>query len=70
MNVSGIANTLYPVGLALANIGLGVGLYERELLLLALILWLTGALVLVGFLSALKQGRNRPGGTPLDSETI
>lgn len=53
MNVSGISAALYPILLALGNIGLGVGLYDTGIPLLALLLWVTGALVIVGFLSSL-----------------
>lgn len=53
MNVSGIGTTLYPIVLAVGNIGLGIGLYDTGILLLALVLWLTGTLVLVGFVSSL-----------------
>ncbi len=62
MNVSGVANTLYPIVLALANIGIGLGLYETGILLLALVLWLGGALVLAGFVSSVTRRLTRPGG--------
>jgi len=62
MNLSGVANTLYPIALALANIGVGLGLYETGILLLTLVLWLGGALVLAGFVSSISRRLTRPGG--------
>lgn len=47
-NASRIADALYPVALALANLGAGVGLYETGALAFSLVLWLGGVLVLVG----------------------
>lgn len=61
MNVSGIADTLYPFVLALANIGVGVGLYETGILILALVLWLSGALVLAGVVSSVSRRVTRSG---------
>lgn len=61
MNVSGMSDALCPIVLVLSNIGLGVGLYEIGILLLALVLWLTGALVIVGFVSSPELGVTRPG---------
>jgi hypothetical protein len=51
-NASRIADALYPVALALANLGAGVGLYEVGALAFSLVLWLSGGLVLVGIGSA------------------
>lgn len=62
MNLPRVANALYPVVLALANIGVGVGLYETGILLLALVLWLCGVLVLAGFVSSVSHRVTRPGG--------
>ena len=61
MNGSRLAEALYPVVLAFTNIGLGVGLYEIGILVLALVLWLTGALVIVGFVSSPELGVTPPG---------
>lgn len=55
MNVTGMADTAYPIVLALSNIGLGVGLYETGILLLALLLWFSGMLVLVGSISSISK---------------
>jgi hypothetical protein len=48
MNVSKIAAPLYPIGLLLANLGAGVGLYRTGALGFSLIPWLGGVLVLLG----------------------
>jgi hypothetical protein len=48
MNVPNITAPLYPVGLVLANLGTGVGLYETGALGFSLVLWLSGVLVLLG----------------------
>jgi|APHM01.1.fsa_nt_gi hypothetical protein len=52
MNVPEFVTSLYPVALAGANIGVGVGLYETGTLFFALILWLSGALVVAGLASS------------------
>jgi hypothetical protein len=50
-----VAHVLYPVVLALANIGLGLLLQETGMFVLALILWVAGVLVLIGFVSSAGQ---------------
>jgi hypothetical protein len=53
MNAPGVADALYPVVLAFANLAAGVGLYETGALVLPLVLWLGGVLVLVGIVSSI-----------------
>jgi hypothetical protein len=50
-----LAHVLYPVVLALANIGIALLLQEIGMLLSALVLWLAGVLVLIGFVSLAAQ---------------
>lgn len=59
MNLSNITAPLYPVGLVLANLGVGVGLYETGALGFSLLLWLAGGLVLLGL--ALSAGHSVTG---------
>ncbi|WP_254831340.1 hypothetical protein [Haloglomus salinum] len=59
MNVSRIAAPLYPLGLVLANLSAGVGLYETGALGFSLLLWLSGGLVLLGL--ALSVGHSLTG---------
>jgi hypothetical protein len=54
-NTSRIADALYPVALALANLGAGFGLYETGALAFSLLLWLGGVLVLVGIGSSVRS---------------
>lgn len=58
---TGMSNTpviasLYPVMLALGNISVGVGLYVTGALVFAVLMWTTGALVLIGLVSAVAPG--------------
>lgn len=48
--------TLYPVMLALANIGVGVGLYLTGTLVFAVPMWIAGSIVLIGLLSSVAPG--------------
>lgn len=59
MNGSRIAAPLYPIGLVLANLGVGAGLYETGAVGFSLLLWLSGGLVLLGI--ALSVGHSVTG---------
>lgn len=52
MSVTPVITKLYPIGLALANTGLGVGLFATDALLLAVLMWASATLLLVGLLSS------------------
>lgn len=52
MSSTSVLARLYPVMLALSNISVGVGLYLTDVLFFAVLLWITGALVLIGVLSS------------------
>jgi hypothetical protein len=52
MNLSAVTGGLYPFALALANIGVGVGLYLTGALFFALLLWTSAALVLAALVTA------------------
>lgn len=59
MDTAAVTDGLYPVALALANIGLGVALYVTGALFFALLLWLSGALVLVAMISGVHRTLSR-----------
>ncbi len=56
MSVTPVISKLYPVVLALANTSLGVGFYATDAFVFAVLMWTTGALVLVGLLSSVAPG--------------
>jgi len=56
MSVTPVITKLYPVVLALANTSLGIGLYATDALVFAVLMWITGALVLIGLLSSVAPG--------------
>jgi hypothetical protein len=64
-NASRVADALYPVALALANLGAGVGLYEAGALAFSLILWLSGGLVLIGIASSARSRVSRSSMEPI-----
>ncbi|MEF8782684.1 MAG: hypothetical protein V5A39_05300 [Haloarculaceae archaeon] len=61
MNASAVTGRLYPVALALANIGVGVGLYLIGALFFALLLWICGGLVLTATASRGDYGPAQSG---------
>lgn len=69
MNVSGMSDALCPIVLVLSNIGLGVGLYETGILLLAVLLWFSGILVIVGIISSIGKSAMRRAESHTSPET-
>jgi hypothetical protein len=62
-NMHSLAETgnLYPAALALANIGVGAGLYATGAFFFALLLWLSGALVLAATVPSVNRALRRSG---------
>lgn len=56
MSLTQVIAKLYPIMLALANTSLGIGLYAIDALLFAALMWTSGTLVLVGFISSIVPG--------------
>lgn len=52
MSLAPIIAKLYPVALALANAIVGVGGLATDAPVLAALMWVSGALVLIGFVSS------------------
>jgi hypothetical protein len=52
MDLSAVAGRLYPLALALSNVGVGVGLYLTGAVFFATLLWASGALVVLALVSA------------------
>lgn len=61
MNATDLTERLYPLTLALTNIGVGVALYATGALLFATLLWLGGGLVLAAMISRIDYLPTRAG---------
>lgn len=61
MNPTALTEWLYPLALALTNIGVGVGLYMTGALFFAALLWLGGGLVLAAMTSTVDYASSQSG---------
>jgi len=61
MSLSGPLRGLCPVALTLADLGVGAGLYMVGAFVVALVMWLTGALIIFGSLYSAARLPSRSG---------
>jgi hypothetical protein len=61
MNATALTERLYPLALALTNVGVGLGLYMTGALFFAALLWLGGGLVLAAMTSTVDHASSQSG---------
>lgn len=66
MTVSESVSWLYPMALAVADVGVGIALYETGIVVFAIVLWLAGLVTCLSVVSSRRSvsGKHRSGRQP------